>query len=445
MKNLILFVFTCSVLTATAQIPSYVPSNGLVGWWPFNGNANDESGNGNNGTVNGATLTTDRNGLSNAAYSFDGVDDRIFIDNNLFDNSTSYSISGWYFLNSAGNLNNGNNSHIILNTSPHNGLAIDMNWGGSNLYSIFVGSGAPSVSWNILFNSASIQSIEIQNWKFIVLVKNLNDYYLFINGVLDQSWTVNNPMESYLYKLYFGGCDPAVSNEVINGKLDDIGIWNRVLTDCEIQNLYQAQLGFTTLNAGADQEVCNGTEVILNGTGGSNLTWNNGVVNGVSFVPTQTSNYLLTGSDSLGCVGVDTVMVMVNASTSSSQTQVALDTYTWPVNNQTYTQSGIYTDTLVNAAGCDSILTLNLSMEYTGLFDGKQLNAYISPNPVKDQFVLHGATNLTALNLLDVQGKLVQTFDVQQDEFSLSNLKPGIYFLELHIGNQCSVFKLMKE
>jgi hypothetical protein len=43
--------------TAQAQtLPPYLPANGLVGWWPFNGNANDESGNGNNGTVNGATL-----------------------------------------------------------------------------------------------------------------------------------------------------------------------------------------------------------------------------------------------------------------------------------------------------------------------------------------------------------------------------------------------------
>ena len=45
-------------------------SNGLVGYWPFNGNANDESGNGNDGTVNGATLTTDRFGNSNSAYEF---------------------------------------------------------------------------------------------------------------------------------------------------------------------------------------------------------------------------------------------------------------------------------------------------------------------------------------------------------------------------------------
>lgn len=43
--------------SAFAQVPSYVPTNGLVGWWPFNGNINDLSGNGNNGTVFGATPT----------------------------------------------------------------------------------------------------------------------------------------------------------------------------------------------------------------------------------------------------------------------------------------------------------------------------------------------------------------------------------------------------
>ena len=63
----LLALFSQSVF---AQIPNYVPANGLVGWWPFNGNANDESGNGNNGTVNGATLSTDRNGYVNSAYSF---------------------------------------------------------------------------------------------------------------------------------------------------------------------------------------------------------------------------------------------------------------------------------------------------------------------------------------------------------------------------------------
>ncbi|TAF12105.1 MAG: hypothetical protein EAZ75_03925, partial [Flavobacteriia bacterium] len=73
MKKIILLLTIGVALTTQtllAQVPSYVPSNGLVAYWPFSGNANDQSGNGNNGTVNGATLTTDRFGNSNSAYNF---------------------------------------------------------------------------------------------------------------------------------------------------------------------------------------------------------------------------------------------------------------------------------------------------------------------------------------------------------------------------------------
>ncbi len=70
----VVFLMTLSVgiiLPSLAQnVPSYVPTNGLVGWWPFNGNANDESSTKNNGTINGPTLTTDRFGISNKAYNF---------------------------------------------------------------------------------------------------------------------------------------------------------------------------------------------------------------------------------------------------------------------------------------------------------------------------------------------------------------------------------------
>ena len=68
MKKILLITIAALPFLVSAQtISSYVPTNGLVGWWPFNGNANDESGNGNNGNVNGATLTNDRNGASNSA------------------------------------------------------------------------------------------------------------------------------------------------------------------------------------------------------------------------------------------------------------------------------------------------------------------------------------------------------------------------------------------
>jgi hypothetical protein len=76
-KHLLILATALLSISTFAQIPTYVPANGLVGWWPFNGNANDESGNGNNGTVNGATLTTDRFGNANSAYDFDGVSNYI--------------------------------------------------------------------------------------------------------------------------------------------------------------------------------------------------------------------------------------------------------------------------------------------------------------------------------------------------------------------------------
>ena len=64
--------------------PNSTPlQQGLVAWYPFDGNASDMSGNGNHGTVNGATLGTDRHGVAGKAYSFDGVDDWILLGNTL--------------------------------------------------------------------------------------------------------------------------------------------------------------------------------------------------------------------------------------------------------------------------------------------------------------------------------------------------------------------------
>ena len=62
-----------SIKNITFKISSLpIPTNGLVAWYPFNGNANDSSGNGNNGTVHNATLSADRFNNPNSAYSFNG-------------------------------------------------------------------------------------------------------------------------------------------------------------------------------------------------------------------------------------------------------------------------------------------------------------------------------------------------------------------------------------
>ena len=99
-----LAVGLCIAANTFAQVPSYVPTNGLVGWWPFNGNANDESGSNNLGTSIGAILSTDRYGNANCAYSFNGIDQYIVVDNPSFYNiNQSITISAWiYSLDSIG-------------------------------------------------------------------------------------------------------------------------------------------------------------------------------------------------------------------------------------------------------------------------------------------------------------------------------------------------------
>ncbi len=129
-----------------------------------------------------------------------------------------------------------------------------------------------------------------------------------------------------------------------------------------------------TPNAGPDQTICKGDTAVLLATGASTYQWTNNVQNSVGFIPTSTAEYIVTGTDAFGCQGIDTVLVTVNDVTSSTQTQTALDSYTWPVNGQTYLESGTYTAVIPNAAGCDSTITLELTLNFTGI-ESLQFNA----------------------------------------------------------------------
>src|SRR6266404_7716082 len=71
-------------------------TNGLVAFYPFNGNANDESGHINHGTVNGAILATDRFGFANRAYYFAGDGSYISVqDSTSLDMTNAITVSAW--------------------------------------------------------------------------------------------------------------------------------------------------------------------------------------------------------------------------------------------------------------------------------------------------------------------------------------------------------------
>src|SRR6218665_583898 len=101
MKNLFLrtiLFFLFASYEALSQVPPYVPANGLVRYWGFNGNTNDESGNNNHGTATNVTLTTDRFGNANSAYQFNGINSRISTANAFFNAGwESFTISCWTY------------------------------------------------------------------------------------------------------------------------------------------------------------------------------------------------------------------------------------------------------------------------------------------------------------------------------------------------------------
>ena len=80
----------------TCLLKSQTLNDNLLSYYPFNGNVDDESGNANHGTVYGATLTEDRFGNANSAYSFDGVDD--YIIKNAEDINRYFTITGWIYI-----------------------------------------------------------------------------------------------------------------------------------------------------------------------------------------------------------------------------------------------------------------------------------------------------------------------------------------------------------
>ena len=358
MKKILLLlclnIFSIALSTALAQVPSYVPTNGLVGWWPFNGNANDESGNGNNGTVNGATLTTDRFGVANKAYSFDGVND--FIQTNRA-HTSSFSVSTWVKLSSAACF-----SSIIDAYASSWEFLTDCN-SGSNL-SLAVWSGGTYQIYTSGFN------LTPQNWTHVVCTFSANNTCkIYSNGVLINTFTtINLPA---IGGLFYFGRSRSGSDSFLNGVLDDIGIWNRALTACEITDLYNSQLNSFVISGGPDQNICNGEAIVLSGIGGTTYSWNNNVLNNISFIPSTSTAYTVSSTNATGCTNSDQVQVTVNplpivnagsdqsvcAGTAVTLSASGATSYAWDNNVMddiafTPTTSGTYTVTGTNVNGC---------------------------------------------------------------------------------------------
>ncbi|MFM1853017.1 MAG: hypothetical protein RL164_335, partial [Bacteroidota bacterium] len=196
-------------------------------------------------------------------------------------------------------------------------------------------------------------------------------------------------------------------------------------------------------NAGPDQNICFGQEVTLTGAGGIFMYWNNGVADGIPFVPQTSNSYVLTGASPEGCVGTDTVWVNVNEANSASITVSAIDSYT--VNGQTYTASGTYTQVLTNAAGCDSLLTINLTLDFTGIANLDNQEFLVFPNPANEVVNIEISPSLIGeeLKILKTDGSLIEKEVMNEviKAIRIQHLPGGLYFIQ--IGNNKQRFVIV--
>jgi hypothetical protein len=570
MKHLLPFVLLFC-LPVLAQIPSYVPVNGLLSYYPFNGNGNDLSPFNNHLTNNGATPTADRFGNANAAYDFDGISSFLTRTNPsyTFNSTSTFTVSFWYK-----RVNTASLGIPIMHATTASGnfvwifqlASLNMQFGTNKQGSAWI--------W-----AQSTTTTDV--WTHIVMVYNAGQMTLYKDNVAAATGTFNHTsVSSTTLPLLIG---KGVGGSHFYGQIDDIGIWNRALSQCEINDLYassttltglsagpdqyacngsqvtlsatgatsyiwspnivngstfsptisqnytvtgfdangcsswdqvaviaqnvnvnagqdlflcsgdSAQLNATgypgiqwsggisnnvpflpnqtqiyiasasnangctdsdtvsvivnslpQINAGPDQSICFGEEVILYGTGGIFMFWSNNIADSIPFVPQISGSYVLTGASNEGCIGTDTVYVSVNDASSNTITASALDSYS--LNGQTYTSSGTYTQILTNAAGCDSLLTLNLTLDFTGLSDFNKKDFYVYPNPANESvFIEFEPANIGSLLVIyDALGRILleKTLHQEKTSIDLQALNSGTY--TIRIGSKSKRLEVLR-
>jgi hypothetical protein len=219
--------------------PPGFETNGLVAYYPFNGNANDASGNGNNGTVYGATLTTNRFGEANQAYRFGGTAAYITapLSSTVFSNDFTASV--WF------------NASDIANSWPT--LLFEENQ-SLNMQIAGLACGCGAYSGLLTAYGASTSSGPNFNWLLretptpigtycqVVITKVGTNATMYLNAQIAGSSSVVSKTVAAGNKLWIGRAESEVGYVpgalVFHGVLDDIRIYSRGLSSNEVAQLY---------------------------------------------------------------------------------------------------------------------------------------------------------------------------------------------------------------
>jgi len=225
-------------------------NGGLIAYYPFNSNALDESGNGNHGVIDGAQLTSDRHANSSKAYHFDGVDDYIGLTTSktLLAPKTAISISTW--VNRDGHYND---LEAIISTGWTTTNYID----GPKGYFLGYAPNTGTINWSIKIPGCgeqitvnSFQSLTVGTWFHVVATwdTTTDTFEVYLNGKLINS--ISSGCDGVLEQrtdepIYIGRIASPAREDWFRGSIDDVRIYNRVISSEEVQQLFTGDFATT--------------------------------------------------------------------------------------------------------------------------------------------------------------------------------------------------------
>ncbi|MGD1847282.1 MAG: LamG-like jellyroll fold domain-containing protein, partial [Salibacteraceae bacterium] len=201
-------------------------SNEAIGHYPFSGNANDASPNGNDGAIFEAQPVADRFGNADAAFEYDGVNDSVFIPNIFNIAPTQFSVSWWMY-----------NDNITTSNATLKG---ETDWGGFVFHTqsnggVYVGTDIPT---RITPTETGPNVVLLNTWQHFVFTYGGGTGTLYADGAVVFSKSGMALPQAWNGLGTWGSFDN--SNGSLNGRLDDLLVYDRVLSACEVEDLYEA-------------------------------------------------------------------------------------------------------------------------------------------------------------------------------------------------------------
>lgn len=319
--NLLYFSIPSFAQVCNTCDPSFTINNGLIACYPFNGNANDASGNSRDGTPTSLTYTADRFGNANRAVIANGTGANAEISYTAFQvpeftysvwvNITTMPTTGTYY--SALSIGNGTvDQAILLANNPSIGHL------GFGLASYNTdATPIPGPNQTGILPAAN-------RWYHVVMVRSTSLVSLYVDGIFISSTGTSGKTPGYSvgggYAGYIGKRTGSITQN-FNGKIDDVRIFNRPLTATEVARLYHSDFNDTKINASSDKSICLGDSVLLAVNGSiASLSWtpsgslSSSVSDSTYAKPTTTTQYIVTSTAAGLCSITDTVIVNVNSS-----------------------------------------------------------------------------------------------------------------------------------